>query len=215
MMPREKLLEFGASTLADYELLAIFLRTGTKGLPVLSLSQNLLHEFGSLYQLMNAPHDEFCQKLGLGTTKYVQLKAVIELAQRYFKFKMTEKNILTSPDLTHHYLTSCLADRDREVFLVIFLNNQNKVICSEEMFVGTYNCVEVHPREIVRKALTCNAAALILAHNHPSGMAEPSLADRNITKHIEQACDLVDIRIIDHIIIGKGEYVSFVERGWL
>lgn len=215
MMPREKLLKFGAESLSDHELLAIFLRTGTKGLPVLALSQNLLNDFGSLYHLMNATYEEFCQKIGLGTTKFTQLKAVIELSQRYLKVKIMENNALTSPNLTHHYLASQLADKDREVFLVIFLDNQNQVICCEKLFEGTYNSVEVHPREIIRKALKYNAAALILAHNHPSGMAEPSQADRNITQQIEQACNLVDIRILDHFVIGKGEYVSFAERGWL
>lgn len=215
MMPREKLLKLGAQSLADYELLALFLRTGIKGTPVLNFSLQLLSEFGSLYQLMNAPYDVFCQKKGLGTTKYTQLQAVIELSKRYFKFKMTENSILTSPNLTHHYLASQFHNKDREVFLVIFLNNQNQVICNEEMFLGTYNCVEIHPREIVRKALSCNAVAIILAHNHPSGSAEPSQADRNVTYKIEEACNLVDIRILDHFVIGKGEYVSFAERGWL
>lgn len=215
MMPREKLLKFGAQSLADHELLAIFLRTGIKDIPVLTLSQMLLNDFGSLYHMINASHQVFCQKKGLGTTKYTQLQAVIELSKRYLKFKMTENNVLTSPTLTHHYLASQLANKDREVFLVIFLDNQNHVICSEEMFVGTYNCVEVHPREIVRKALKCNAAAIILAHNHPSGVAEPSQADRKVTQQIEEACNLLDIRILDHFVIGKGEYVSFAERGWI
>jgi len=215
MMPREKLLQFGADSLSDYELLAIFLRTGTKGVHVLKLSQDLLDEFGSLYHLMSASEYDFCKKLGLGRTKYTQLKAVIELSYRYLQVKMTQDSSLTSPNLTHHYLASRLADKDREIFLVIFLNNQNNVIYTEEMFVGTYNSVEVHPREIVRKALKYNAVALILAHNHPSGIAEPSEADRLMTNQIEKVCSLVDIRIIDHFVIGKGEYVSFAERGWL
>lgn len=215
MMPREKLLKFGAESLADHELLAIFLRTGTKKLSVLNLSQNLLNEFGSLHNLMNASHEEFCQKHGLGTVKYSQLKAVIELSGRYIKGKMSKEDSLTSPNLTYHYLASQLADRDREIFLVIFLNNQNHVIETQEMFIGTYNSVEIHPREIVRYALKCNAVSLILAHNHPSGMPEPSQADRQVTNQIEQACNLVDIRVIDHFVIGKGSYVSFAERGWL
>ncbi|RKS86006.1 DNA replication and repair protein RadC [Orbus hercynius] len=215
MMPREKLLQFGAAALSDHELLALFLRTGTKGIPVLRLSQMLLYEFGSLNKLMNASHGDFCKKQGLGTAKYTQLKAVIELSSRYLKVQMTQEDSLTSPNLTYHYLASRLADEEREIFLVIFLNNQNHVVCTKEMFVGTYNSVEVHPREIIREALKHNAAALILAHNHPSGVAEPSQADRNITYQIEKACDLVDIRIIDHFVIGKGEYVSFAERGWL
>ena len=215
LMPREKLLQFGVETLSDAELLALFLRTGTRKLPVLELSQNLLNEFGSFYHLMNASHEQFCKKHGLGTVKYTQLKAVVELSHRYLKVKMTNENYLTSPSLTHHYLASRLANKDREIFMVIFLDNQNHVITSEEMFIGTYNCVEVHPREVARKALQYNAASLILAHNHPSGLAEPSQADRNLTRRLDQVCELIDIRIIDHIVIGKGEYVSFAERGWI
>lgn len=215
LMPREKLLQFGVEALSDAELLALFLRTGTRNLPVLTLSQKLLNEFGSFYHLINASHDEFCKKEGLGTAKYTQLKAVVELSHRYLKVKMTKENYLTSPTLTHHYLANHLMDKDREIFMVIFLDNQNHVINSEEMFVGTYNSVEVHPREVARKALQYNAAALILAHNHPSGLAEPSQADRALTKKIEQVCELIDVRVIDHLVIGKGEYVSFAERGWI
>lgn len=215
LMPREKLLQFGVEALSDAELLALFLRTGTRNLPVLTLSQKLLNEFGSFYHLMNASHDEFCTKEGLGTAKYTQLKAVVELSHRYLKVKMTKENYLTSPTLTHHYLANRLMDKDREIFMVIFLDNQNHVINCEEMFVGTYNSVEVHPREVARKALQYNAAALILAHNHPSGLAEPSQADRALTKKIEQVCELIDVRVIDHLVIGKGEYVSFAERGWI
>lgn len=215
LMPREKLLKFGVETLSDTELLALFLRTGTRNLPVLQLSQKLLSEFGSLYNLINASHSEFCKKNGLGTVKYTQLKAVIELSHRYLKVKMANENFLSSPSLTHHYLASRLANKDREIFMVVFLNNQNQVITSEEMFIGTYNCVEVHPREVARRALQHNAAGLILAHNHPSGMAEPSQADRILTQKIEQVCELIDIRIVDHLVIGKGEYVSFAERGWI
>lgn len=215
LMPREKLIQFGVEALSDAELLALFLRTGTRNLPVLTLSQKLLNEFGSFYHLMNASHDEFCKKEGLGTAKYTQLKAVVELSHRYLKVKMTKENYLTSPTLTQHYLANRLMDKDREIFMVIFLDNQNHVINCEEMFVGTYNSVEVHPREVARKALQYNAAALILAHNHPSGLAEPSQADRALTKKIEQVCELIDVRVIDHLVIGKGEYVSFAERGWI
>jgi DNA repair protein RadC len=215
LMPREKLLQFGVEALSDAELLAIFLRTGTRNLPVLDLSQKLLNEFGSFYHLINSSHDEFCKKQGLGTAKYTQLKAVVELSHRYLKVKMTNENYLTSPMLTHHYLSNRLMNKDREIFMVIFLDNQHHVINSEEMFVGTYNCVEVHPREVARRALQYNAAALILAHNHPSGLAEPSEADRILTKKIEQVCELIDVRIVDHLVIGKGQYVSFAERGWI
>ncbi|TEA26675.1 RadC family protein [Candidatus Schmidhempelia bombi] len=215
LLPREKLLRFGPQQLSDAELLAIFLRTGTKKLNVLALANHLLTEFGSVYQLINASQAEFERYHGLGVVKYTQLQAVIELSHRYLKEKILNEHLLTSPELTHHFLASRLAKEEREIFLVLFLDNQNRVITSDEMFVGTYNCVEVHPREIIRRALKYNAAGLILAHNHPSGLAEPSQADRKVTKQIEQACDLIDIRVIDHIIIGKGEYVSFAERGWI
>lgn len=215
LMPREKLLQFGVEALNDAELLALFLRTGTRNIPVLALSQKLLDEFGSFYYLMNASHKEFCQKHGLGTAKYTQLKAVVELSNRYLKVKMTNENLLTTPSLAHHYLASRLANKEREIFMVIFLDNQNHVIEAEEMFSGTYNCVEVHPREIARRALQYNAASLILSHNHPSGVAEPSQADRILTKKIGQVCELLDIHIVDHIVIGKGEYVSFAQRGWI
>ncbi|MDF7666709.1 DNA repair protein RadC [Orbaceae bacterium ESL0727] len=215
LMPREKLLKFGVESLSDAELLALFLRTGTRNFSVLALSEKLLSEFGSFYHLMNATHAEFCQKHGLGTAKYTQLKAVVELSQRYLKVQIAHKNFLTSPALTHHYLASHLAHKEQEIFMVLFLDNQNHVIVTKEMFIGTYNCVEVHPREIARYALQYNAAGLILAHNHPSGIAEPSQADRDITQQIIKTCDLLDIRILDHIVIGKGEYVSFAERGWI
>lgn len=215
MMPREKLIQFGVESLSDQELLAIFLRTGTKGMPVLALASKLLDEFGSLYHLISADKEKFCEHNGLGLAKYTQLKAVVELSQRYLKVKMTHEDSLTSPDMTQHYLATKLAHREREIFMVIFLNNQNRVIHTKEMFVGTYNCVEIHPREIVREALKYNAVGLILAHNHPSGLAEPSQADRDITMQIEKACYLLDIRILDHIVIGKGEYTSFAERGWI
>ncbi|MDF7670629.1 DNA repair protein RadC [Orbaceae bacterium ESL0721] len=215
LMPREKLLQFGVESLSDAELLALFLRTGTRDLPVLSLAETLLHEFGSFYHLMNTTHEQFCQKPGLGTAKYTQLKAVIELARRYLKVQITHESFLQSPDSTHQFLASHLSHKEQEVFMVIFLNNQNQVIASKEMFIGTYNCVEIHPREIARYALQYNAVGLILAHNHPSGRAEPSQADRDITIEICKTCELLDIRIIDHIVVGKGQYVSFAERGWI
>ncbi|MCO6524484.1 MAG: DNA repair protein RadC [Candidatus Schmidhempelia sp.] len=215
LLPREKLLRFGPQQLSDAELLAIFLRTGTKKLNVLALANQLLTEFGSVYRLINASQSEFEQHHGLGVVKYTQLQAVIELSHRYLKEKILNEHLLTSPELTYHFLASRLANEEREIFLVLFLDNQNRVITSDEMFVGTYNCVEVHPREIIRRALKYNAASLILAHNHPSGLAEPSQADKKVTTQIEQACELIDIRVIDHIVIGKGEYVSFAERGWI
>lgn len=213
--PREKLLKYGVEALSDIELLAIFLRTGYRKMPVILLAKKLLTEFGSLYALMNASHKEFCQKQGLGTVTYTQLKAVIELSRRYFSTPLHNENALTNPYITYNYLMHQLALRERETFIVLFLSNKHQTILSKEMFTGTYNSVEVHPREIVKEALKCNAAAIILAHNHPSGNPEPSHADRQITELIKQACGLIEVRVLDHIVIGNNQYVSFAEKGWI
>lgn len=213
--PREKLLQYGASALTDTELLAIFLRTGIPGVNVMALAQQLLTEFGSLYGLVTAEYADFCAKRGVGLTKYTQLQASVELSQRFFSHRLARECTLSSSDATRSYLQGLLAHRDREIFVVMLLDNQHRVISHKEMFSGTYNSVEVHPREIVREALKSNAAAVILAHNHPSGVAEPSQADRTITERIYQACLLMEIRVLDHIVIGRGECVSFAERGWI
>lgn len=215
LAPREKLVEQGAQALSDNELLAIFLRTGTRGMNVIVLSEYLLKEFGSLYHLMSANYPSFCEKPGLGVTKYAQLQAAMELSRRFFATRLARDNALQNPQDTHRYLQNLISHRDREVFIVMFLDNRHRVICHEEMFTGTISSVEVHPREVVRAALRVNAAALILAHNHPSGLAEPSEADKIITERIIQACLLVDVRVLDHLVIGRGESVSFAERGWL
>ncbi|ATA26133.1 hypothetical protein BIY26_17745 [Brenneria goodwinii] len=213
--PREKLVNFGAETLTDAELLAIFLRTGIPGMNVMQLAESLLAQFGSLHQLMSAEQDAFYRAKGIGISKYTQLKAVVELSRRLFSSRLAEENAMLSPEITGQYLQLLLSRQEREVFLVMFLDNQHRVIRHQEMFAGTINCVEVHPREIVREALKSNAAALILAHNHPSGKAEPSQADRAITEQITKACLLLEIRVLDHLVIGHGEYVSFAERGWI
>ncbi|WP_168426686.1 RadC family protein [Erwinia amylovora] len=214
--PREKLLKCGASSLSDKELLAIFLRTGVRGVHVMTLAQQLLKEFGSLHHLMNAPHDRFQAICGVGMAKYAQLNAVAELARRCFSCQEAlENRVVSSVEQMLDFLNGSLAHREREIFQVIFFDNQHRVIHTSEMFSGTLNSVEVHPREIVREALKRNAAALILAHNHPSGLAEPSRADRDITLQIVRACSLMNIRVLDHMVIGRGEYVSFAERGWM
>lgn len=211
--PREKLMSLGAAALTDAELLAIFLRTGLPGVHVMQLAKNLLAQFGSLHQLMTADQAAFCAARGVGVSKYTQLQAVAELARRLFSSHLAREDAMLSPQVTLQYLQLLLAHQEREIFLVMFLDNQHRVIRHQEMFAGTINCVEVHPREIVRAALKANAAALILAHNHPSGRAEPSQADRMITEHIVQACRLLEIRVLDHLVIGRGEHVSFAERG--
>lgn len=215
LAPREKLVRLGAESLTDVELLAIFLRTGLPGVHVMQLAEDLLTQFGSLYQLMTADQTAFHHAKGVGISKYTQIKAIAELSRRLFFSRLAKEDAMLNPQATGQYLQLLLSRREREVFLVLFLDNQHHVIRHQEMFVGTINSVEVHPREIVREALKANAAALILAHNHPSGKAEPSQADRAITEQIVKACLLMEIRVLDHLVIGHGEYVSFAERGWI
>ncbi|AYV21597.1 RadC family protein [Vibrio mediterranei] len=214
-LPREKLLNRGSHALSDAELLAIFLRTGTKGMNVVQLADALLSDFGSLRALFTASQEAFCQRKGLGLAKYVQLQAVLEMSQRYLCETIQRGDSLNSPEQTKHYLMSVLRDRHREAFYVLFLDNQNRVIADEIMFEGTIDAASVYPREVVKRALHHNAAALILAHNHPSGVAEPSQADRRITRRLSDALGLVDIRVLDHFVVGDGEVVSFAERGWI
>ena len=213
--PREKLLARGASALSDAELLAIFLRTGIPGHTAVDLARSLLQEFGGLRQLLGADQSHFCQGRGLGVAKYAQLQAVVEMSRRYLQPQLQESDALTSPDATRRYLQAQLRHYPHEVFSCLFLDNRHRVIAFEELFRGTIDGASVHPREVVKRSLAHNAAALILAHNHPSGVAEPSQADRQITAHLKQALSLVDIRVLDHIVIGEGEPVSLAERGWV
>ncbi|UCB32778.1 JAB domain-containing protein [Duffyella gerundensis] len=213
--PREKLQQQGASALSDAELLAIFLRTGASGVPVLMLAQRMLNEFGSLYNIMTAGQADFSHIKGVGEAKLAQLHAIAELGKRFFSTQLLSENALENPQATYHYLQSVLAHQEREIFMALFLDNRHRVLLAQTMFSGSINSVEVHPREIIREALKINAASLILAHNHPSGFAEPSQADRFITDKIKDACILLNIRLLDHIVIGRGEFVSFAERGWL
>ncbi|MDN3679518.1 DNA repair protein RadC [Vibrio tapetis subsp. quintayensis] len=214
-MPREKLLNRGPKSLTDAELLAIFLRTGTKGMNVLELADFLLKDCGSLRALFSATQDQFCRHKGLGEATYVQLQAVLEMTQRYLAETLKRGDALTSPEQTKLYLSSILRDRHREAFFVLFLDNQHRVVSDEILFEGTIDAASVYPREVVKRALHHNAAALILAHNHPSGVAEPSQADRRITRRLSDATALIDVRILDHFVIGDGEVVSFAERGWI
>ncbi|MGD9163875.1 MAG: DNA repair protein RadC [Chromatiales bacterium] len=213
--PREKLLQRGASCLSDAELLAIFLRTGVTGQTAVDLARGLLQEFGGLRQLLGADVKSFCRGKGLGLAKFTQLQAVLEMAHRYLQEQLQEGDTLTSPTTTRRYLQARLRHHPHEVFACLFLDNRHRMIAFEELFRGTIDGASVHPREVVKRALAHNAAALILAHNHPSGVAEPSQADRQITAHLKQAMSLVDIRVLDHIVVGEGEPVSLAERGWL
>jgi DNA repair protein RadC len=213
--PREKLLLRGSAALTDAELLAIFLRTGTAGKSAVDLARDLLSEFGSLKALLNADQQRFCQGNGLGNAKYAQLQAVMEMAKRHFKEILQRGSALTSPEITRAYLSAQLRSYNYEVFACLFLDNQNRVIQLDELFRGTLNSANVYPREVVKQALHHNAAAVIFAHNHPSGIAEPSQADKHITEKLQQALALMDIRVLDHFIIGDGPPYSFAENGLL
>lgn len=213
--PREKLLEQGAEALSDAELLAIFLRTGIAGTDAVSLARQLLQHFGGLKPLLAASQTDFCQARGLGEAKYVQLQAVLELSRRFLQQQLQRETVFSEPELVRKYLSHLLSHEQREVFMVLYLDNQHRMICAEPLFQGTIDASPVYPRIVVQRALKHNAAAVILAHNHPSGVAEPSRADRAITERLTQAMALVDIRVLDHFVVGDAEVVSFAERGWL
>jgi DNA repair protein RadC len=213
--PREKLLRQGAGQLTDAELLAIFLRTGIPGKTALDLARELLSRFGGLRQLLQADQQSFCSGRGLGKAKYVQLQATLEISRRHLRETLERGDPLTSPEATRNFLSAHLRDRQREVFACLFLDNRHRVLGYEELFFGTIDGATVHPREVVQRSLALGAAALILAHNHPSGVAEPSRSDEQITRRLKEALALVDIRVLDHMVIGDGEIVSLAERGIL
>ena len=215
LAPREKLVKLGAEALSDAELLAIILRTGSYGTPVMVLAQQMLNEWGSLYGILTASQENLGMMKGLGLAKITQLHAIAELGRRFFTSQLAKENVMENPLVTREYLQSVLAHQEREIFMVLFLDNQHRVLQAQKMFSGSIASVEVHPREIVRETLKLNAAAVILAHNHPSGIAKPSCADREITSKIGQACAMLNIRLVDHLVIGHGVYTSFAERGWL
>jgi DNA repair protein RadC len=213
--PREKLLERGAGALSDAELLAIFLRTGVKGKSAVDLARGLLVDFEGLVGLLSADQRRFCDGKGLGTAKFAELQAVLELSRRYLMSRVRGQDVLTSPDATRDYLKMRLYGLPHEIFACLFLDNRHRVICYEELFQGTIDGASVHPREVVRHVIRTNAAAVIFAHNHPSGVAEPSQADLRITQRLKDALALIDVRVLDHVIIGDGEGTSLAERGLL
>jgi DNA repair protein RadC len=213
--PREKLLQQGAKALTDAELLAIFLRVGTRGKTAVDLAQDLLTEFGSLQALLSADHARFCQCHGLGDAKYAQLQAVLEMARRHSFEVLQRGHALTNPDVTRAYLSAQLRGYEHEVFACLFLDNQHRMIELEELFKGTLDSATVYPREVLKRALFHNAAAVIFAHNHPSGINEPSSADKQMTDKLIQALALFDIRVLDHFIIADGRPYSFAEHGLL
>ena len=211
--PREKLLSQGAISLSDAELLAIFLRTGIAGKTAVDLARELLATFGGLRPLLEAGQNEFCAHLGLGPAKFAQLQAVLEMGRRHLKQTLHKPDGFTDPESVKSYLTSQMRHLPHEVFSCLFLDNQNRLIHYEEMFKGTLDAASVYPREVVKQVIYHNAAAVMFAHNHPSGVAEPSQSDERITSKLVAALALLDVRVLDHFIVGDGQVVSMAQRG--
>ena len=210
--PREKLLAAGAGSLSDAELLAVFLQTGIKGKTALELARDLLLNFGSL---ISANYKELCSQPGIGVAKAAGLAAMKELSLRQMMEGLKSRDILTSSAATRDYLRARFKNCESEVFSCLFLNNQHHVMELEELFRGTIDGAAVYPREVVKRALYHNAATVIFVHNHPSGIAEPSQADIAITSKLKTAMQTIEVRVLDHLVIGAGEVVSFAERGLL
>lgn len=213
--PREKLLSKGPEALSDAELLAIFLRVGVTGKSAVDLARELLARFGSLSRLFAADLAAFGEMHGMGPAKYAQLRAVLEMAKRALQEELCAGDVLDSPGAVRDYLRLALAARQHEIFMAVFLDAQNRVISTEELFRGTLTQTSVYPREVVKRALYHNAASVIFAHNHPSGVADPSQADRQLTAALKQALALVDARVLDHFIVAGSDILSFSERGLL
>ncbi|CAN5273887.1 DNA repair protein RadC [soil metagenome] len=213
--PREKLLALGPAALADAELIALLVRTGMKGLPVLQLAQQMLDHFGGLSGLLHAGPDDLKRIKGLGPAKRAEIAAVIELARRALLRELEQRPALDAPEKVKRFAQLQLAALDHEVFGVMFLDRHCKLIKWEEMFRGTIDQTVVHPREIVKRALELNAANAVLAHNHPSGVAEPSQSDERLTQTLVSALRLIDVKVLDHLVVARGQVVSFAERGLL
>jgi DNA repair protein RadC len=211
--PREKLLTKGAAALSDAELLAVLLRNGTAGRSALDIAREVLKSFHSLRKLIAADRQRFCSERGLGPARFAELQAAIEIARRQLSEPLLAGPLLSSPKATRDFLSAQLRDLEHEVFCCLYLDKRHRLIRFEELFRGTIDGASVHPREIVKLALQRNSAAVIIAHNHPSGVAEPSHADELITQRVREALALVDIRLLDHIIVGDGATVSLAERG--
>ncbi|MDE3739276.1 RadC family protein [Metapseudomonas resinovorans] len=213
--PREKLLELGAASLSDAELLAIFLRTGVAGRSAVDLARHLLNDFGSLRALLEAELHDFSQHLGLGPAKFAQLQAVLEMARRHLAEGLRRESALENPQAVRDFLKAQLRHSAHEQFACLFLDAKHRVLAFEVLFHGTIDGASVYPRQVVKRALAHNAAALILSHNHPSGVSEPSEADRQLTLRLKEALALIDVRVLDHFIVGDGEPLSMAERGWI
>jgi len=213
--PREKLLQQGVGVLSDAELLAIFLRVGVTGKSAVDLARDLLSRFGSLNGVFSATLEEISQVSGMGDSKYAQLQAIFEMSRRALQEQMRARDVLGSPQQVRDYLCLKMGGLTREVFMVLFLDAQNRVLAQEELFSGTLTQTSVYPREVVKRALHHNAASVIFAHNHPSGIAEQSRADELLTDALRQALSLVDIRVLDHFVVAGNTTLSFAERGLL
>ena len=213
--PREKLLNEGAQVLSDTELLAVLLRTGTKNKTVIDLSRELIQKFGGIRSLLEANTEELCRHPGLGKAKCAEIKVIMEIAKRYLAESLKYGSVLANSLETKNYLTFCLRNRTQEVFACLFLDGQCRVIRYEELFHGTINEARVYPREVVKRSLELNASAVIFAHNHPSGDATPSQADQLITECLKVALTTIDVKVLDHLVIGEGEVNSLAERGWV
>ncbi|MCH9639651.1 MAG: DNA repair protein RadC [Betaproteobacteria bacterium] len=210
--PREKLLKLGAANLSETELLAIFLRTGVSGRSAVDLARELIQHFGSLTSLFTANQEALCQLPGIGIAKYTQLQAVLEMSRRALGETLKSGNVLNSPKLVRDFLRLSLANKQHEVFIGIFLDAKNHTISTEELFSGTLTQASVYPREVIKRALHHNAAAIIFAHNHPSGNTSPSHADKELTQTLKQALTLIDVKVLDHFIIANGSILSFAEH---
>jgi len=213
--PREKLLERGAPSLSHAELLAVFLRTGVRGKSAVDLGRDLIRQFGSLGALFAAPDREIAALSGIGPAKCAQLRAAYELARRALERDAVGQEALSSPKAVRTYLQYTLSHRPHEVFAAVWLDAQHRVLEFQELFAGTLTQTSVYPREVVKHALGRNAAAVIFAHNHPSGVAEPSQSDQLLTATLKRALDLVDVKVLDHFVVGRGAAMSFAERGLL
>ena len=213
--PREKLLALGPASLADAELIALLLRTGLPGTSVLQLADRMLDEFGGIAGLLRAEPAQLERIKGIGPAKRAEIAAVLELARRAMHGELAARPVFDSPARVKEFVGLQLGGREHEVFAVLFLDAQSRLVRLEEMFRGTLTQTSVYPREVVKRALELGAAAVILAHNHPSGAAEPSRADEYLTQTLKSALALIDVRVLDHLVVGHGGVVSFAERGLL
>ena len=214
--PRERLLARGAASLSDAELLAIFLRVGVKGKSAVDLARQLISHFGSLNGLFAANESAFSAIPGMGSAKYAQLQAVLEMARRALAEPLKERDAFSKPAAVRDYLRLHLSGLLHEVFFALWLDSQHRLLVAEELFRGTLASTSVYPREVVKRALAHNAAAVVFAHNHPSGVAEPSSADETLTRSLKQSLGLVDVRVLDHFVVaGQAPPLSFAERGLL